>query len=230
MRTDDVRWGAYDIATGAKRWDFRRDWGEMGAPEHRIGIPATGTVVFYAADKYDNDRDVEVPPFVLWGVDAATGAVRWKLAMVNGNRLEGFEPVTDQTLVVQEEKTGTVSLVNVADGAVKPLGEVGTGIATASAACTVRYFRSDKTLACVGGNGARVWTRAGPQSENRDLVFNPERGWVLWSAKDGTVELIRISDGASLYKTVADRNPKPLMAGGYLLVPSGRTLKIVTLE
>ena len=83
----------------------------------------------------------------------------------------------------------------------------------------------------MSGNGATVWTRRGAISARIDAIpIARERGYVVRPAKDGTIEVIRLADGVSLFTTRASGDPVPYVVpgGGYILVPAGRTMKIIT--
>jgi outer membrane protein assembly factor BamB len=229
MRTDDDRWGAYELASGARRWEFRRDFGHHSFVDTTIDIRVSPVVVIQGWKEFNYNTRVGEGA-ALWGLDAATGAVRWKITAVAGSPLSDIDAWSNQAVAVQDERAREWHLVNTADGSITDLE---TTAATASGQCTwVRYMRrGGKRLDCLDASGKTVWSRRGAISGRiDDIPVDRDRGYVVRPAKDGTVEMIRLTDGTSLFSTQGARDPVAWVApgGGYILVPAGRTMKIIT--
>lgn len=232
ITTGSREWGAYDLATGAKRWEWRREWGDGMEIDTTIDVRVHQTVLIYEGKEWLQYLRRPAAPFRVWALDAASGAVRWQLREVAGERIQGVELLTNDILAVLSEKTGIWHVVTIADGSVTAVGA-----ATArrsGAGYRVSYRDRGNTLMCVGPDGATVWTRRGVPSQRTSDESHLEaaQGYVVWAARDGTVEIIRVTDGTSLYSTTADRDPTPVTTadGRHVLIPVGQTLKILSLE
>ncbi len=232
-------WAALDLASGTVRWTVKEEsGGDFSRVTESLSVEQTGVVLI---PQYDR----RTGPFMLTAVDASSGRQLWRLERLNGETIDRYHIIDGHRLVVDPEKGQAVEL-DLKSGAVVGPYRAPTGTLDDDVAAVLDPFRplpldgyqldyspSTKTLTCTGPDGRVAWTRKGelnPDDEWLEEIL-PQRV-VLWITKDGTVELIDLASGARLHTVKG--NPKGRIGldpdAGRVLVPEGKTLKVLTIK
>jgi outer membrane protein assembly factor BamB len=228
-------WSGVDLATGAVRWTVKEEsGGDFSGVDEDLSVERTGVVLIRQYDRRSG-------PFILNAIDAASGRLLWRLERLSGEKVSRYRILDGARLVVDPEKGQAVEL-DLKSGAV--VGPYHGSMGASSDRVTqfllryhplpvdgyrLDYSLSTKTLTCTGPDGKVVWTRKGELAEDAAVEILPQRA-VVWVTRNGTVELIDLASGTSLHTTKGNQKPRIGLdpAGGRVLVPEGKTLKVLT--
>lgn len=236
MAMKPKQWSAIDVATGQVRWTARIPDGAGRRVVDRLS-PEFGVVLFESLQDGN--------PIALTAFDAATGRELYVLERSGKAKLKAFSVGNGTRLVVGFEDKPPAEY-DIRTGAPKA---VAVGAATPSVrnprlmALKQRagegdlspdgYYAEydDEVLTCFGPTGQVLWTRKGEKSEfARIAILN--QGVVVWPMKNGKVELIGLRSGSTLHTATGNTKPRAGIdyAGGHVLVPSGKSIKILTVS
>jgi outer membrane protein assembly factor BamB len=212
---------AYDWNTGQKLW-------EVKAGSRPFGYDSGDCIVFVdaaknvrtEADAAENAGMNYLPPYKFTVVNAKTGQVVWTKKDIDGKDIVSHSfAVPGQIRLISEK--GVVANLIVADG--KP-GAAPEGIQYRR---FVMYDEKEKELICRDFGGAEVWTLKGEMSSNGP--YEVKNDYVVWAQKNGTVEVIALSNGDFQWRSTFDENPRPYLNadGTYLVVQQKKEVTIV---
>jgi outer membrane protein assembly factor BamB len=199
---------AYDFSTGTPKWEMK------GGKQLNLALSVqAGSVLvglFVDRGDYHRDEDEYVGPYRFWGVDLASGTVLWTLADLDGKKIVRYGRWGPQ-LRMWGEHTVKCRSITIADG--KPAGAPPQDVDV-----SVVYFRDDKTVRAQNWAGDLVWERQGEPTDWGVATLR-EQGIVIVPLKSGTVEVIKLADGASLWKQDVGGDPRLHLDGsGHNLV------------
>jgi hypothetical protein len=200
---------AYDYESAAPRWEVKA--GKRAWLTTRVEHGGRGVGVLVDRGTFDRNLDEWVGPYRFWGVDLANGQVIWFLDAVEGAKITSYELSAEQLRAYGER---TIKPLNLS------LGD-GSPAAAPTGAQDLRwvwYSRQDKALRAQDYAGTVVWERLGEKSSRERFEVGREVGIVLWPAKDGTVEVIRLNDGTSLWKQKLGGDPRVWFDGRHNFV------------
>jgi hypothetical protein len=191
---------AYDFETATSKWTVKagkKVWFTK-AVEHQ----GRSTGLLIDRGEFDRETDAWIGPFRFWGVDLQSGQVVWSAADLQGQRIVDYELTIEGQLRVYGARTIKPVNLSLGDGspAAAPPGAEGLR--------WVWYSREDKALRAQDYAGTVVWERLGEKSARERFELGRDAGVVLWPAKDGTVEVIRLNDGTSLWKQKLGGDPR----------------------
>lgn len=212
---------AYDWKTGERLWEAKAGSRPFGydSGDYIVFVDA-GKNVRTEADAAENVGMNYLPPYKLTVVNAKTGKTVWTKRDIDGKDIvEHSFAAPGQVRLVSDK--GAVANLNIADGSPGALPE---GIEKQR---FVTYDKKKKLLLCRDFAGAEIWTRNAEMSENGP--FEVRNDYVVWAQKDGTMEVIALSDGEFQWRSTFDENPRPYLSadGSYLVVQQGKQVTIV---
>ena len=211
---------AYDWRTGAKMWEAKID----GKPKP---VDAGHAIVFVSGDK----SGTQSPPFRFTTVKGSGGQVFWTRKDMDGRKIVDWQMVGSGQIRLTSDKEAVVNL-NIADGspATTPTTASESEKGAQQNGYFVTYLQKDKKIQCHDYSGKLVWERKGENS--MVPAYRMGRGCVVWASKDGTVEIIGLADGASMWKQKVDtKSPQPSVndAGTYMVIQNQKEVSIVKL-
>ena len=220
-----------DLATGQTRWTGELDTpGDFSLVRPDLSSAATGVVLITTYDR-------STGPYGLNAFDATTGQRLWRMNKIEGDKISDLMIDSTRLVVETDGPDREQYEIELRSGATEEVGHTSRrrdAPATVGPVATghyrVSYSRKRKTLTGYGPDGHALWTRKGRLSENADFEILAQEV-VVWPTQDGKVEFIALTSGASLYTATGDDKPHIGVdtAAGRVLVPQGKTLKILTI-
>lgn len=212
---------AYDWNTGAKLW-------EVKAGSRPFGYDSGDYIVFVDAAKNvrteaDAAKNVGMdylPPYKVTVVNAKTGQIVWTRKDIDGKDIVSHSSAVPGQIRLTSDK-GVVENLHISNGSP---GGAPEGIENQR---FLMYDKKKKTLFCRDFVGGVVWTREAEMSLASD--YQIMKDCVVWPQRDGTVELIALSDGQFRWRSTFDESPHPYVNadGTYLVVQQKKKLTIV---
>ncbi len=205
----------YDFESGKPKWI------DEGKNSHFVTVDDTvnQTVALVEnADKIENGR--RFGPYKLHGVDIATGKVLWNLDKFNGKKIVSFNANHVGTLRISWDEGS--EFLNRANG--QPVTE---------SYYYVRNAFRDKELRCETNGGKIAWSREAAISPKSDWAINYRLKRIILPNKNGTVEVLDLGTGESIWNVKAKGDPKIFiddeMSPRWFVVLMGDTIKLVDL-
>ncbi len=211
---------AYDWRTGAKMWEAKVD----GKPKP---TDVGDVIVFVSGDKAGTQQ----PPFKFTALKGSGGQVLWSRKDMDGRKIMAWQLLGSGQIRLTSDK-GAVANLNVADGSPgsAPTAASESGKGAQQNGYFVTYLDKEKTIQCHDYAGKLVWERKGENS--MVPAYEMGKGCVVWASMDGTVEVIGLADGASMWKQKVDaKYPHPAVndAGTYMVIQNKKEVSIVKL-
>lgn len=182
---------AVDFASGTPKWDAKAGKSLVWAASVSSG--GSRVALFVDQGKYDKKKDEFVGPYRFSSVDVTSGKVVWSLNDLDGKEITEYGLFAEGAqLRVWGENTVKCRTLTSADG--KPAaGPPGPDDRS------VHYFKDDKTLRAQNWACDVVWERKGELTDDGYALWR-NRGLAILPLKSGTVEIIKLTDGTSLWK------------------------------